>query len=99
VSSPSENVQDELGSIDDLDVRHFGYRSRLRRREGLIEDDHVRPSMERLDQNILQFPAPQHVTLMTVLRPLRHSVDDRDTCRRGQLCEFQQTIFLFDSAS
>src|SRR5882672_6309182 len=47
-------VEDELGSVDDLEVALFGDRRRLRRRQLAIEDEHVGADLHRPDDHVFE---------------------------------------------
>ena len=93
-----KNVENELRSIDHFYIGDFTDCARLRGGKGLIENDHVSPLMQRLDEDFLQFPAPQKVSLMLIRSALCYAIDDGNPCRVREFCELSKTFLLLRSA-
>lgn len=99
VSAAGENIQNELGPIDDFDVRHLGDRSCLCGSKILVENDQVGALLERAHHHLFQFPFAEHVPFVALLGALDDTVEHANAGRFGQLTQLFQVLFLLGATS
>ncbi len=94
VCSPAEDVEDQLGPVDDFEVRHGRDRSGLRGRKVLIEDEEIHPVLKRLDHHLLQLAASEEILGMNRLWALNNRVQHDKARGASQIRQFHQRLFL-----
>src|SRR5574341_268545 len=94
VGSPGEDVEDQLGAVDDFDIRKFSDRPGLGWCEVLIENQEISSLLHTPHEDILEFSTAQEIALMTGREPLEDPVANRDFCGGRQFREFGQPVFL-----
>ena len=94
VRPPAEDVENQLGPVDDLQVGHGGDGRGLRGRQILIEDEVVHPVLQGLDDDLLELATAQQVLGMQRLGPLNDRVQHHEAGRAGQFGQLRQRLFL-----
>src|SRR5206468_3677231 len=82
-----EDIQDQLRSIDDLEIALLRDRGALRRRELAIEDEHVRVELHGAHDDVVELPFAEHEARIDALAELDHDVADLDAGRARELAE------------
>ncbi len=92
---PREDVEDELGAVDDAHLGDVADGLDLRRREVLVEDDQVRAELLGADDELLELAFAEKIPRIDVVRPLDHGVEHGDPVRAGEFLELLDGFFLF----
>ena len=82
-----ENVQDQLGSVNDLEVDTVGERADLGRVQILVENDEGHGLAERQDRQVLKLAKPHEKSSIGSFPQLQNGVGDDDPGGTGQLPE------------
>lgn len=83
-----EDIEDQLGPVDDFDLRAIGDGADLGRVELLVENDQAGTPMKRQDGKLIQLAAAHEETGVGFPALLQDRVDGADAGRVGQLLEF-----------
>src|SRR6185369_3014984 len=94
-----EDVEDQLRSIDDFQIRRFGQRPHLRRRQFAIEDEHVRAELECTDDEFVELATSEHCAWIDCLPSLNDRVLDDHTRGRSELGKFRHRFFSIGERS
>jgi hypothetical protein len=89
----SENVEDELCTIDDLEIGQAGDVVRLRRSEVVVEDERLCIELHGADHHILELAAAENVSRVHAVTHLQHAIDHFDPRSPCELRELSQRIF------
>jgi hypothetical protein len=85
VGAPGEDVQDQLGPVDDLQVPELGDGAHLRARKLALKDDQVGALLHGGDHEVLELAAADHVAGVQIASALGDHLDHLDPGRIGQL--------------
>ena len=93
-----EDVEDELGAVDDPHLGDVADGLDLRGGQVLIKDDEVGAELLGADDELLELAFAEQVPGIDVVRPLDHGVEHGDRVRSGEFLELFDGLFLFVSA-
>jgi len=85
-----EDIQNELGAVDDLQVRLIGDGPDLGRRQFMIENEEVGSLLKRLDHEGRKFAPAGDVPGVQAISPLQDRIKDGDARCPGKLDKFSQ---------
>ena len=85
-----EDVEDQLGAVEDLEAGGLGDVAGLRRREVGVEDDQVRHQLHGAEQDVLQLPLADERARVDLVPVLQRGVHHLDAGGAGQLLQLLQ---------
>lgn len=90
--SLGENVEDQLGPIDDLEIREVRDRPSLVRPQLLVEDQQLGVLTQGLDHHVLKLATTHEIAGIGLLSQLKDTPNCRDTGRIGEPCELIERV-------
>src|ERR1051326_799107 len=72
------DIEDQLRTIDDLQVCRLRQRTHLRSRQLAIEDEHVSAELQGADDQFIEFAAPEDSARIDLRATLNNSILDHD---------------------
>src|SRR5690606_40173888 len=93
-----EDVEDELGAVDDLQIGQAGDRSRLRPRQVVVEDQHLDVELHRPDDELVDLAAAEDVLRVDAVTDLQDGVEDLDAGRARELGELSEALLRLAGA-
>ena len=87
VGALGEDVEDHLGAVDDLHLGEIGDRADLGGAQLVVEDEQVRPHLERPDDEVGELPPADEIAGVHLGAALDDSVEDLDRGGAAELLE------------
>ena len=92
MGATGEDVENQLGAVDDLEISQGGDGANLGRREILIENQQRRPLLQGPDDDLLELALPHEVLGVHPSGALNDAVENHHVGSAGQLRQFIEGV-------
>ena len=92
MGAAGEDIEDQLGAVDDLDFGHRRDGADLGRRQILVEHQQCGPHLQTANDDLLDLPLPHQIAGVELTGALHHPVQHQQIGGAGQLRQLVQGI-------